>query len=160
VAAPALRVGLDDGLAAVVPGQTVTYTLPLANAATGPADGATAVGVTATLPPGSFVKSAGWTLPAGATGAAYTFAGNTFTFGISGTVAPTAHGSLTVVGQLPAAASGSLTTTATLASADVAGVAQPPASARDVDAVAPPPPPLSWVGVHGQGRDGRMGAVV
>ncbi len=93
VAAPALRVGLDDKLTAVVPGQLVTYTLPLANLATDAADGATAVVVTATLPPGSFVTNASWTPPAGATGASYTVAGNVFTFSISGTVVPGARGS-------------------------------------------------------------------
>ncbi len=132
---PTLVLGKTDGVTDATPGQTLTYTITIGNAASGPTAGAAhQVVVSDVLPAGT--TFAGCAIVAPATGSCSQSAG-VVTASLNGWINAGATATVQVSVTVDAGATGTLTDQASVAYEDVLGNVFPVVNASDVDTVNP-----------------------
>jgi len=132
---PALVLGKTDGVTDATPGQTLTYTITVGNAASGPTAGAAhQVVVSDVLPAGTTFATCAIVAPA--TGTCTESAG-IVTATLGGWINAGATATIQVSVTVNAGATGTLTDQASVAYKDVLGNVFPGVTASDVDAVNP-----------------------
>lgn len=133
---PALTLTKSDGQGSASPGDTLTYTVDVANAATGPTAGAAnAVVVHDTIPANTTYQGCGVTTPGSGTWGC-SESGGDVTFTQTGWLAAGEAAQLIVIVKVKQGAGGSIVNAATADYSDALGNVFPQVSASDTDTVA------------------------